>query len=231
MTGKEILTHLSSQKTEELFSSLYGADGVNSAVQRYRRLIEELLDEGAFPRQEFSEADGELRVFSVPGRTELGGNHTDHNRGKVLAASIQLDAAAIIAPRQDNQIFFRSTGHRDVIVDISDLSIREEEKGDTEALVRGIAAEFTAQGTPVKGFTANADNMVLSGSGLSSSAALEVLLANIDGTHVPLSVLEQYMPIQYTHIREGRLKAEAAAILKDRVKDYIDDYLFAVMCH
>jgi D-tagatose-1,6-bisphosphate aldolase subunit GatZ/KbaZ len=61
------------------------------------------------------------------------------------------------------------------------------------------------------------------------AAATEILLANIDGIHVPLSLLEQYMPIQYTHIREGRLRMDARAIIKDRVKDYIDDYLFAVM--
>ena len=164
----KLLERLNSPKSRELFSSLYGAEEIEKSHQRYRRLVE------GFP-----EDSGDLRVFSVPGRTELGGNHTDHNRGKVLAASIQLDAAAVAAPRQDNQVFFRSVKHRDVTVDISDLSLRESEKGDTEALIRGIAAEFTAQGTAVGGFTANADNMVLSGSGLSSSAAVEVLFAKI----------------------------------------------------
>ena len=179
MTGRELLSSLNSPKAGELFSSLYGGDGVDSARQRYRSLIEGLLDESAFPRQDFPEASGELRVFSVPGRSELGGNHTDHNRGKVLAASIQLDAVAVAAPRQDKQVFFRSAGHPDVKVDISDLSLREEEKGKAEALVRGIAAEFAALGTPTGGFTANADNMVLGGSGLSSSAAIEVLFGKI----------------------------------------------------
>ena len=179
ISGKEIVDHLDSQKTEELFLTLYGKEGVDSARQRYKRLIGELLDESKFPGKEFPETAGELRIFSVPGRTELGGNHTDHNRGKVLAASIQLDAVAIVAPRRDKQIFFRSVGHSDVKVDITDLSIREEEKGNAAALIRGIAAEFTARGTPVGGFTANADNMVLTGSGLSSSAAVEVLFAKI----------------------------------------------------
>ena len=180
MTGKELLDRLNSPQATELFSSLYGTDEVATARLRYRHLIEGLLQD--FSPQDFPEAASELRVFSVPGRTELGGNHTDHNRGKVLAASVQLDAVAVVAPRRDKQIFFRSVGHRDIMVDISDLSIREEEKGDTEALIRGIAAEFAAQGTPVSGFTANADNMVLSGSGLSSSAAVEVLFAKIFDT-------------------------------------------------
>jgi len=180
-SGKELLGRLNSPGANELFLSLYGEDDVNAARRRYCRLVEEFLQDspGGFPRTEFPETSGELRIFSVPGRTELGGNHTDHNKGRVLAASIQLDAAAVAAPRQDKQVFFRSAGYPDVRVDISELSPREDEKGGTEALVRGIAAEFTAQGTPVGGFTANAANEVLSGSGLSSSAAVEVLFAKI----------------------------------------------------
>jgi galactokinase len=177
VTGKEILDHLNSHTSTELFTSLYGADEVDAVRQRYRRLIEGLLSD--FSREDYPETAGELRVFSVPGRTELGGNHTDHNRGKVLAASIQLDAVAVVAPRKDKQVFFRSVGHSDVKIDISDLSMREDEKGHAGALIRGIAAEFAAQGSPVGGFTANASNMVLSGSGLSSSAAIEVLFAKI----------------------------------------------------
>jgi len=173
MIGKELLDSINSGKAAELFASLYGKDETDSAVQRYRRLVEN------FPGETHPGTPGRLRVFSVPGRTELGGNHTDHNRGKVLAGSIQLDAAAVAAPRPDNMVFFRSTGHPDVSVDLTDLSMRENEKGNTEALIRGIASEFTARGTPVKGFTANAANAVLTGSGLSSSAAIEILIAKI----------------------------------------------------
>ena len=177
MTGRELFDRINTSKVTELFSSLYGAENIDAARLRYGQLIEGLMN--AFPGKEFPETDGELRVFSVPGRTELGGNHTDHNRGKVLAASIQLDAVAVVAPRQDMQVFFRSKGHPDVKIDISDLSPMEEEKGRTEALVRGIAAELAARKLPLRGFTVNADNMVLSGSGLSSSAAVEVLIGKI----------------------------------------------------
>jgi len=176
MTGRELLERINTQKAAELFSSLYGAEGVDAAKLRYGHLIEGLMD---FSGEEFPETTGELRVFSVPGRTELGGNHTDHNQGKVLAASIQLDAVAIAAPRWDMQVFFRSKGHCDVKVDISDLSIRQEEKGNTDALIRGIAAELAARKLPLRGFTANAENMVLSGSGLSSSAVIEILIGKI----------------------------------------------------
>ena len=177
MKGKEFLDSLNSNLASELFSSLYGVGEVDAAKQRYRSLIEGFLQ--GFPVREFPETAGDIRIFTVPGRTELGGNHTDHNRGKVLAASIQLDAVAVVAPRTDKQVFFRSTGHRDVKVDISNLSPIEGEKGETEALVRGVAAEFAARGSPVGGFTVNAANSVLTGSGLSSSAAVEVLFAKI----------------------------------------------------
>ena len=179
MTGKELIDIVDSPKAAETLSSLYGEEELEPARKRYRRLIEEFLDESVYPKQQFPETKGELRLFSVPGRTELGGNHTDHNRGKVLAASVHLDAAAAAAPRHDKLVFFRSVGHRDVKVNLTDLSPRQNERGETEALIRGIAADFTAQGTPVGGFTANAYNMVLTGSGLSSSAAVELLFAKI----------------------------------------------------
>jgi galactokinase len=178
MTGRELLDSIITPKAFELFSLLYGMESVEAARLRYGHLIEGLMQ--GFAGEEFPDKAGDLRVFSVPGRAELGGNHTDHNRGKVLAASIQLDAVAVAAPRQDMQVFFRSKGHPDVIIDdISDLSVKEEEKGKTEALIRGIAAELTARKLPLRGFTANADNMVLSGSGLSSSAVVEVLIGKI----------------------------------------------------
>jgi galactokinase len=185
MTGKELLALLNPAKAGETFAPLYGHEGVEGACRRYASLIEELTGDGLFPREEFPETAGNLRIFTAPGRTELGGNHTDHNRGKVLAASIQLDSAAVAAPRKDKKVFFRSKGYPDVRVDLADpsgapdLAVREGEKGTTEALVRGIAASFAARGTEVGGFTANAASTVLPGSGLSSSAAVEVLFARI----------------------------------------------------
>ena len=163
---------------DALFETLYGKEGVAGARRRYGALVEGM---GAL---EGGGGSGGFRFFTAPGRTELGGNHTDHNRGKVLAASIQLDQAAIALPRDDGVVFFRSTGFPDVRVRLSgpggpDLGPKEEERGTTEALVRGIAAEFAAGGTAVGGFSANADSTVLPGSGLSSSAAVEVLLGRI----------------------------------------------------
>jgi galactokinase len=127
----------------------------------------------------FPETIRDVRIFTVPGRTELAGNHTDHNNGKVLAGSIQLDSVAAVSPRDDKKIIFRSTGFPDVVVDISETTPKKEEAGTTEALVRGIVAEFIKRGIKINGFTANADSTVLPGSGLSSSAAVEVLFGTI----------------------------------------------------
>jgi galactokinase len=186
MTETELLKKIDSTAAAEIFSRLYGAREIDAACLRYRTLITEMLKSGpdSFDETGHSETD-DLRVFSAPGRTELGGNHTDHNRGRVLAASIQLDSAAIVRKRKDNIAFFRSTGYPDVKVKLTDpsgapdLQPKPEEEGTTEALIRGIAAEFSRRGCTVGGFSANADSTVLPGSGLSSSAALEVLIGRI----------------------------------------------------
>ncbi|MFQ3547416.1 MAG: galactokinase family protein, partial [Termitinemataceae bacterium] len=172
MTGTELIQQIGSDKGRALFATLYGEAAVESAVLRYSRLLQDTLK--AFP-----ETESDLRVFTAAGRTELGGNHTDHNHGKVLAASIQLDAVAFVSPRSDTTVIFRSTGYPDVVLDIADLEPKPEERGTTEALVRGIAAEMVRRGISVRGFTANAASTVLSGSGLSSSAAVEVLFGTI----------------------------------------------------
>jgi galactokinase len=181
MLGKDILARLNKNAADETFVRLYGSGNLNDARKRYSTLVEEFLRNKSdwFPRNEFPEAEGDLHIFSAPGRTELGGNHTDHNHGKVLAASIQMDSVAVAAPRQDNEVFFRSTGHRDVIVNLSDLSVQHGEKGNSEAIIRGIAAGFIERGLHIGGFSVNANSRVLTGSGLSSSAAMEVLLGKI----------------------------------------------------
>ncbi|MDR2102654.1 MAG: galactokinase [Treponema sp.] len=191
MKAEILLNILNSDRGKTLLASLYGPGGVEAARRRYAALIQGMLHwpekpsaAGGTPAAAPGVLTGEFRVFTAAGRTELGGNHTDHNRGKVLAASIQLDSVAAAAPRRDKTVIFRSTGYPDVVVDLAaaGLSPREEERGSTEALVRGIAAEFAARGVEVGGFTANADSTVLSGSGLSSSAAVEVLLGRIFDT-------------------------------------------------
>jgi len=126
-----------------------------------------------------------IRIFSAPGRTELAGNHTDHNNGKVLAAAVQLHIKAQVQKTDGNTVRFCSAGFPDAIVKLTDnngdydLQIKPEETGTTQALIRGIAAELHKRGCAIGGFTANAESGVLPGSGLSSSAAVETLIIRI----------------------------------------------------
>lgn len=123
--------------------------------------------------------DGEVGLFSGPGRTEIGGNHTDHQRGRVLAAAINLDALACAGPNGTDTIRICSAGYPDIAVSLGDLTVQPGEAGTSAALVRGVAARFTALGHPVGGFNAYIESTVLGGSGLSSSAAYEVLIGVI----------------------------------------------------
>ena len=119
------------------------------------------------------------RYFSAPGRTEIGGNHTDHQRGHVLAAAVNLDTNAAVCENGTNMIRIQSAGYPMCQVDITDLTPKAEEITTTAALIRGVAARFVELGCQVKGFDAYVESTVLPGSGLSSSAAFEVLVGTI----------------------------------------------------
>ena len=117
--------------------------------------------------------------FSAPGRTEIAGNHTDHQCGCVIAAAVNLEATADVTLNDTDRICIRSAGYPEFTIDLSDLSVHPEEKNTTAALVRGIASAFVERGAKLKGFDAEIKSTVLSGSGLSSSAAFEVLVGTI----------------------------------------------------
>ena len=118
-------------------------------------------------------------LFSAPGRTELGGNHTDHQHGCVLAAAIDLEMTAQVKRNGQNMIRVYSEGYAPFEVNLSDLTCRENERNSTAALVRGIAAEFSRLGASLQGVDLKIRSQVLPGSGLSSSAAFEVLVGTI----------------------------------------------------
>ena len=119
------------------------------------------------------------KFFSAPGRTEIGGNHTDHQHGKVLAAAVNLDSLAAVRKTGTQTIRVLSRGYPMVEIQLGDLSVRAEEVNTTAALIRGIAARFAEMGHPVGGFDAYIESTVLPGSGLSSSAAFEVLIGTV----------------------------------------------------
>ena len=122
---------------------------------------------------------GEIYRFSAPGRTEISGNHTDHQHGCVLAAAVNLETVAQVEMNGADLIRVQSEGYPPVEVDLNDLTVHEEEKNTTAALIRGVAAAFSRRGAELRGFDAKVHSTVLPGSGLSSSAAFEVLIGAI----------------------------------------------------
>ena len=118
-------------------------------------------------------------VFSAPGRTEIAGNHTDHQHGCVLAAAVNLETIADVRLNGTNKIWVQSDDYPTIKVDLEDLSVHEEEKNTTAALIRGVAYSFVQRGAKLEGFDAVVNSTVLPGSGLSSSAAFEVLFGTI----------------------------------------------------
>ena len=171
------LDELSKRVTEnrfaKMFMALYGSNPAVIALQknRYNRLIAKFKD--VFPDQ------SKAVLFSTPGRTEIGGNHTDHNNGRVLAAAVDLDAIAVAAPVADPMITIDSEGFEPFSVSIDDVKINSDEKYTSAALVRGICVRLKQLGYKIGGFKACSASNVPQGSGLSSSAAFEVLIVSI----------------------------------------------------
>ena len=172
MNTSQWLEQVKTSAFSESLRPLYGESAAENAP-RYAELLQ--LYEKTFS------PDGaeELSLFSAPGRTEIGGNHTDHQHGRVLAASVSMDSIAAAAPTGTKKIRILSEGYPMCEVDLNDLSVRESEFNSTAALIRGVAARFAELGCEVGGFDAAVTSTVLPGSGLSSSAAFEVLIGNI----------------------------------------------------
>ncbi len=179
---------------DEEFSVVYKKETYAAQYGRYLEVLDsfsELFDKAQ---------EREVALFSAPGRSEIGGNHTDHNHGLVLAAGISLDAIAVASKNDEGIIRIKSAGYPMDTVDCADLSVKENEKGRSQAIIRGIAARFKELGYNVGGFDATTASQVLSGSGLSSSAAFEVLVCTMlsylynDGKVDPIEVakISQY---------------------------------------
>jgi len=160
-------------KLKGIFEEIYGIEEKILEAQnvRYNEIISEFKDK-------FGE--GELQFFSTPGRTEIGGNHTDHNHGRVLAGSINLDSIAGAANSGSDTVTVHSRGYDTAFqVELGDLEAVKAEEGTTTALIRGIAARLMELGYSIGGFNACIASDVLPGSGLSSSASIEVLIGTI----------------------------------------------------
>lgn len=169
-----MLAALKKTNAMERFTRLYGHREGELARQltRYSRLVK--------AHEDYFHADGApLYLVSAPGRTEIIGNHTDHNNGRVLAAAVNLDCVACVSPREDRMVHIHSEGFPDIELSLDELERKPEEEGTSAALVRGVAFRMLESGFQIGGFDAAITSDVLGGSGLSSSAAYEVLICAI----------------------------------------------------
>ncbi|MBR4626146.1 MAG: galactokinase [Ruminococcus sp.] len=173
MNLNEFVNAVTSGAFDDKFEMLYGASDRSVLRHRARYLSAAENFSRIYPQC------GEIRVFSAPGRTEIGGNHTDHQHGRVIAAAVDTDAIAIVSLNDENIIRITSSGFPDISIVPGDTAMRPDERNTTAALVRGIAAGFTDIGVEVGGFDAYITSEIAPGSGLASSAAFEVLTAYI----------------------------------------------------
>lgn len=167
-------SYLNDNARQSLLRQLYGPDpaGQANGIRRWGRLAD--FFSSCFPGHDH------FSLYSVPGRTEIGGNHTDHQHGRVLCASVDLDIIGIAAPNQEGVIRLQSEGFPKMdVIDLKQLEPVPEERTHSAALIRGIAAAFNHRGCRIGGFDACTTSLVPKGSGLSSSAAFEVLVATI----------------------------------------------------
>jgi galactokinase len=161
------------QKFESVFSKIYGKDQsvIARQIGRYTHLLDKF-------NHHFDQ--GDVHFFSTPGRTEIGGNHTDHNLGRVLAAAVNIDSIAAVVLNESNMVNMYSEDYdQPFIVNLDNLEVNSNENGTTTALIRGIAAHFKDLNYHIGGFNAYCSSAVLPGSGLSSSASIEVLIGTI----------------------------------------------------
>ncbi|MCH5199685.1 MAG: galactokinase [Oscillospiraceae bacterium] len=194
-------------------TELYPSQDLKEQRERYRKAIDSY-------REYFGGIGDGYRIFSAPGRTEVGGNHTDHNHGKVLAASVNLDVIAIVEPIEVPKIALKSEGYDESIIEIEDTEVKEQEKNTSEALIRGVVAGFRKNGYKVGGFKAYTTTNVLKGSGLSSSAAFEVLVGNIlnhlynDGGigAIKIAQIAQYAENEYFGKPSGLMDQTASSV-------------------
>ena len=220
MNITEIKQKIENGAFDKDFAMLYG--DVSAARARYSAACDSFC--GIFP-----ERDG-IRLFSAPGRTEVGGNHTDHQHGCVLAGGVNLDVIAVVAPNSDGKVRIKSEGYDMDVIDIAELEKNEAEHGRAAALIRGVLSRFKELGCMLSGFNAYTTSNVLKGSGLSSSAAFEVLVGNIvngmffenKADEITIAKIGQYAEREYFGKPCGLLDQMASSLGGFTYADFFD---------
>ena len=193
-------------------------------LPRYKHLLD--LFSATYPE----DIKEDIHLFSAPGRTEIGGNHTDHEHGRVLAASVDLDMIGAAVPTDDGKVSILSEGYPACTIDLTDMSVRKEEVNTTAALIRGVVRRFMDLSCPISGFRAVVTSAVLPGSGISSSAAFEVLIGNmVNGLFyggkadpVEIAQISQYAENVYFGKPSGLMDQTASSVGNILTIDFAD---------
>ena len=183
MDSNNVIEKIKNGEYDELFIDIYVDK--NRLEYQKKRYIDAVT---SFVKNYGAE---EIEIYSAPGRSEIGGNHTDHQHGEVLAAAINLDAIAVVQKREDNTVRIMSDGYDEIVLCLDDeqLNMVDEEKGTTKSLIKGIIFKMKQNGHKTGGFNAYITSDVLVGAGLSSSAAYETLIGTImSGLYNDMSV-------------------------------------------
>ena len=171
MTINSLKKKINSDAFDERFLDLYADENMIAyEKERYIKAIDRFAE---------IYGDEKVLIFSAPGRSEVMGNHTDHQQGEILAASVNLDAIAIVHPTKERVVKVTSDGYKEIVVDLKDLKHRSGEKGGTKALVKGVLKGFEYKNYKIGGFEAYVTSDVIIGAGLSSSASFETLMGTI----------------------------------------------------
>lgn len=216
MNNQQLKQKILSGDYNKDFELLYSDNKV--AAERYSKAVDSFTNL-------FGERDN-LRLFSAPGRTEIGGNHTDHQHGCVLAGSVNLDVIAVVSQNDENIIRIRSEGYPMDIVNLDNLSISADEKGKSAALIRGVCAAFKNNGLNIGGFDAYTVSNVLKGSGLSSSAAFEVLVANIINSVYNQNKVDAVTIAKYSQFAECEYFGKPCGLL-DQMASSVGGFTYA----
>ena len=237
MNYTELKEYLHSTDFDHVLNEIICREDQETERQRYLKLLDEAVN---------AYGDGDYHFISSPGRSEIGGNHTDHQHGHVLAAALNIDNLAVVKAASDNKVRYHDKAFAPIEVDLNDLSIREDEVNTSMALIRGIASRLKEEGYEIGGFDALCDSHVLIGSGISSSACFEVMVTEIFSalynddkvTPVERAIYSQYAENVYFGKPSGLMDQTAISVggfvaidFKDPAHPVIENHDFSFSDH
>ena len=233
MNYNELKNYINSDKIDSILKAITCQDDIRYEKDRYLKLLEDAY-------QKYG--DGDYHIISSPGRSEIGGNHTDHQHGHVVACGLNIDNVVIVKANGTKQCNYYDKLFEPVSVDISDLNIHEDQFNTSTSLIRGVAARLNELRYKIGGFDAICDSHVLIGSGISSSACFEVMIVEIFNylfnedviTPVDRAIISQYAENVYFGKPSGLMDQMAISVgsfiaidFKNPNKPVIENYDFS----